>query len=101
LAHRWIVEKDMPPKSGVASPDDLALDRARQAPAEILDQAIAIRHRFGIGGWIFGAWIGLAVATKLIGLSLHRRRTDYEPDRGDCLACARCFEFCPNELARR
>ena len=38
---------------------------------------------------------------KLISLSVRRRRTDYEPDRGDCFACARCFEYCPNELVRR
>jgi len=32
---------------------------------------------------------------------LRRRRTDYEPDRGECFACARCFKYCPNELVRR
>jgi formate hydrogenlyase subunit 6/NADH:ubiquinone oxidoreductase subunit I len=43
----------------------------------------------------------LVIVGKLVSLSLHRRRTDYEPDRGECVGCARCFEFCPNELARR
>ena len=38
---------------------------------------------------------------ELISLSVRRKRTDYEPDRGDCFACARCFEYCPNELVRR
>jgi formate hydrogenlyase subunit 6/NADH:ubiquinone oxidoreductase subunit I len=41
------------------------------------------------------------IGLKLVSLSLHRKRTDYEPDRGDCFACARCFEYCPNELVRR
>ena len=41
------------------------------------------------------------VGAKLISLSLRRTRTDYEPDRGACVGCARCFEFCPNELVRR
>jgi NAD-dependent dihydropyrimidine dehydrogenase PreA subunit len=67
----------------------------------MLTAAAAIQRRFAIGGWIFGAWIGLVIAVKLINLSFHRRRTDYEPDRGECFACARCFEYCPNELARR
>jgi ferredoxin len=89
------------PKPGVATPDDLALERARQTPQEILTEAARIRHRFVMGGWMFGAWIGLVIGVKLISLSLRRRRTDYEPDGGDCFACARCFEYCPNELLRR
>jgi ferredoxin len=86
---------------GVLSPDDLALERARQTPKEILTEAAGIRHKFDIGGWIFGAWVGLVIGAKLISLSVRRKRTDYEPDRGDCFACARCFEYCPNELVRR
>jgi len=27
-------------------------------------------------------------------------RTDFEPDRGACFACARCFRSCPQELVR-
>jgi len=101
LAERFVREKDTPIKTGALSPDDLSLNRARQNPGEILSQAMSIRREFRIGGWIFGGWVGLVIAVKLISLSLHRRRTDYEPDRGQCFACARCFEFCPNELVRR
>ena len=64
-------------------------------------EAAVIRHKFSIGGWIFGVWVGLVIGAKLISLSVRRKRTDYEPDRGDCFACARCFEYCPNELVRR
>lgn len=101
LAELFVREQAAPPKTGVLTPDDLALDRARQTPREILTEAARIRHRFAIGGWIFGGWVGLVIGAKLISLSIHRKRTDYEPDRGDCFACARCFEYCPNELARR
>ena len=45
--------------------------------------------------------MGLVIGAKLVSRSLRRRRTDYEPDRGDCFACARCFEYGPNELVRR
>jgi NosR/NirI family transcriptional regulator, nitrous oxide reductase regulator len=101
LAERFVRERDLPVKTGTLSPADLSLDRARQAPKELLLDAAAIRRRFEIGGWIFGAWVGLVAGAKLISLSIHRRRTDYEPDRGECVACARCFESCPNELVRR
>ncbi len=101
LAQRFVREKDSPIKTGTLAPDDLSLNRARQNPAEILTQAASIQRQFRIGGWIFGGWVGLVISAKLISLSLHRRRTDFEPDRGQCFACARCFEFCPNELVRR
>lgn len=101
LAEQFIHEQNTPAKTGVLSPDDLALERARQTPGEILNEAVVIRKKFRTGGWLFGGWVGLVLAAKLVSLSLHRRRTDYEPDRGDCVACGRCFEFCPNELVRR
>jgi ferredoxin len=101
LVERLAREQELPRKTGVLSPDDLALERARQHPDELLVEATAIRRKFSVGSWIFGAWIGAVVGIKLISLGLQRRRGDYEPARGDCFACARCFEFCPNELARR
>jgi ferredoxin len=101
LADQLVLAGETAPKLGALSPDDLALERARQTPKEILTEAAGIRRRFDIGGWIFGAWVGLVIGAKLISLSVRRKRTDYEPDRGDCFACARCFEYCPNELARR
>ncbi|MBT3296595.1 MAG: 4Fe-4S binding protein [Verrucomicrobia bacterium] len=55
-------------------------------------------HRAGLG---FGGFIGLAVGLQLAGLSIGRRRVDYEPDRQHCLACGRCFAYCPREQQRR
>jgi ferredoxin len=101
LAERLVKEKDQPIPIGTLSADDLALDRARQTPREILLQAVNVRGQFRIGTMIFGGWIGLVIGAKLISLALRRQRTDYEPDRGACVACARCFEYCPNELVRR
>ena len=101
LADQFVRAEGTAPKLGALSPDDLALERARQTPKEILSEAAGIRRKFGIGGWIFGAWVGLVIGAKLISLSVRRKRTDFEPDRGDCFACARCFEYCPNELVRR
>jgi NosR/NirI family nitrous oxide reductase transcriptional regulator len=100
LAERFVSEKPAEYKVGSQIAEDLALNRAQQNPKEILVAAASIRHRLGVGGWVFGGWVGLVIGWKLLGLSLRRTRTDYEPDRGACLACARCFEYCPNERAR-
>jgi polyferredoxin len=101
LAEQFWLTRNEPPKTGVLSPDELALQRARQDPERILIEARAIQRKFAVSSSLFGAWVGAVVGIKLISLSLHRRRKDYEPSRGDCFACARCFEFCPNELVRR
>jgi ferredoxin len=101
LAELYVREHDAPVKSGPLAPEDYALDRARQSPEEVLGAAARVQKRFAVGGALFGGWLGLVIGGKMISLSIRRRRTDYEPDRGSCYACARCFEYCPNELIRR
>ena len=101
LAEQFVRAQGTAPKFGVLTPDELALERARQTPQEILIDARRLRARFATAGTIFGAWVGLVIGAKLVSRSLRRRRNDYEPDRGDCFECARCFEYCPNELVRR
>jgi NosR/NirI family nitrous oxide reductase transcriptional regulator len=71
-----------------------------QQTEELYQQASNIRTRFEIGGWILGGFIGLVIGLKLIGLSVWRQRPDYEADRANCLACGRCFKYCPREHAR-
>jgi NosR/NirI family nitrous oxide reductase transcriptional regulator len=67
---------------------------------ELYDEASTIREKFRLGGWIFGGFVGLVIGLKLIGLSIRRQRIDYEADRAACLACGRCFEYCPIEHVR-
>jgi NosR/NirI family nitrous oxide reductase transcriptional regulator len=100
LSERYLREKANPVPLGVQSAAALALNRAEQNPKELLSRAVEIRQRFGRAGLIFGWWMGLVVAVKLIGLSLHQNRADYEPDRGACLGCGRCFAYCPEERVR-
>jgi ferredoxin len=70
-------------------------------PAEDLYQAAVGRIRqFRWFGGALGAWIGLVLAAKLVYLSLRRHRTDYEPDRAQCVSCGRCFWYCPKEQQR-
>lgn len=100
-----LAEKFADPKKPVTAPnpptpDSLALGRAERDPQLLLTSAVEIRRRFVLSGWLFGGWAGLVVGAKLIGLSLRPARTDFEPDRGACVACARCFLSCPNERVR-
>jgi len=68
--------------------------------AELYAEASAIRDQFAIGGALFGAFVGLVIGGKLLGLSVKRRRTDYEADPAGCFACGRCYSYCPKEHER-
>ncbi len=67
---------------------------------DLYADAIRLRERFALAGRWLGAWIGLVVGLKLIHLSIRRRRTDYQPDRANCVSCGRCFWYCPCEQVR-
>ena len=72
-----------------------------QPTEELFQQAQAISHRYVQAGRLLGGFIGLVIVGKLIRLTWYRKRDDYEADRASCLACARCFSHCPQELKRR
>lgn len=78
--------------------DRLLAFRQNAAAAAVLPvEAREVLDRFeGAAPW-FGAWAGLVIAVKLIALTLRRRRDEYLADRSTCIACARCFDYCPGE----
>lgn len=45
--------------------------------------------------WFAGALIGFALGCKLIRLSVKRTRKTYEIDAQSCVACGKCFDYCP------
>jgi ferredoxin len=62
---------------------------------KLFAEAVILKNGFGRGGKWLGALIGLVIGCKLIAVSILRKRTDYEPDRGTCFSCGRCFKYCP------
>jgi ferredoxin len=62
---------------------------------ELYADAVLLKSGFGTGGRWLGAFIGLVIACKLISVSILRKREGYEPDRGTCYSCGRCFKYCP------
>ncbi len=100
LAERFLRHQQAPVEYGVMTPETLSLQRAERDPETLLQTAAAVRRRFVPACTLFGGWIGLVLGIKLLSLSVHVRRSDFEPDRGACLACARCFRACPQERVR-
>ena len=81
--------------------DATAVFRASGTPAEELFAAARQLHRrYVTVGRYVGLWMGLVIGWKLLVLAVRRPRTDYEADPARCLACARCYRACPEELKR-
>jgi ferredoxin len=69
--------------------------------SDLLGEAGRIQDRFFTGGWLLGGFLGLIFGLRLVGLFMGTVRTDYEPDRGACVSCTRCFRNCPQEQRNR
>jgi polyferredoxin len=97
-----VYTSQLPPESiaRLSNPQRLALTRAEKQAKELLPRAQELQRRFRSAGLWFGAWAGLVIAVKLVSLGMVRRRSEYQPDRTGCFACARCFASCPQERIR-
>lgn len=62
---------------------------------QLIQEARDIQKQFYWGGWILGGFMGLVVGSSLINLSKFRKREDWEPNKTNCLSCARCMDYCP------
>ena len=99
LALLATAEHELPNKE--ASDEVVAFRKTGESLPDLIGRAQGLQDAFVRGGWWLGGWIGLVLAVMLLGRSTLPVRTDYEADRGKCLSCARCFEYCPTEHERR
>ncbi|HUU68821.1 MAG TPA: 4Fe-4S binding protein [Planctomycetota bacterium] len=95
-----LVRQDAQRTHGDPVNEVVAFRKTGRPDAELFQEADSIRRSYMRGGWLFGGWVGLVIGLKLIGLSIRRTRTDYEAERGSCMACARCYAWCPQEHQR-
>lgn len=68
---------------------------------ELFSSAAEVRRRFARGTPWFGGFVLEVLGLTFLGSFLRRRRSGYEPDRGECFSCGRCFSYCPREHLRR
>ena len=66
-----------------------------QAVEKLNAEVDSLMHQFYRGGWMLGGFIGLVFGLTLAGLSIPKYRKGYWPNKGTCLSCARCLDFCP------
>jgi polyferredoxin len=75
--------------------------RSLGKPNKVLyEEAREIQDGFKTGGWFLGGFLGLIFGIKLINLSVRKKHVEYTTNTGNCLSCARCFDYCPFEQER-
>ena len=72
-----------------------AFKSAGKSTEDLFKEAASIIDAFYIGGWILGGFLGLVFGLTLTSLSIFKYREDYTPNKGTCLSCARCVDYCP------
>jgi len=64
-------------------------------------QVAVIKKDFRTYSRLIGAFLGLVIGLTLINLSTKRTRKTYDIDDANCVACGRCFGYCPqNNLSK-
>ncbi|NOR86178.1 MAG: hypothetical protein GQ527_01075, partial [Bacteroidales bacterium] len=87
-------------QSDISEEESIEIDAFRtsgKSEQELFIEANDILGEFHIGGMWLGGFIGLVFGLTLASLSIFRYREDYEPNKGTCLSCARCMDYCPVE----
>ena len=62
---------------------------------QLFSEAGEIQSIFYNGTWLGGAILGLFFGIALLKTAIVRKQTDYEPDRGNCVSCGKCYKYCP------
>ncbi len=65
---------------------------------QLFEEEKQIIERFRKGAPWVGIFLGLSLGFGFFRITLRKIRTEYEPDRGRCYSCAKCFKFCPVKL---
>ena len=64
-------------------------------------QVTDIKRQFQFYATIAGVFLGIVFGFTLIGLSIKRTRKQYEINDAQCVNCARCFSYCPQNAGDR
>jgi len=96
LAREIRLEKEEGIKA--SSKNAVAFFESGKTEDELFAEEKLIIGRFRKGAPWVGIFLGLSLGIGLFRLTVRNPRQDYEPDRGRCYSCAKCFSYCPVKI---
>lgn len=75
--------------------DIIAFKASGKTVEQLNNEVSSIMNQFYYGSWILGAFIGLIICLTLFSATVQRYREGYSPNKGTCLSCGRCMDYCP------
>lgn len=82
-------------KNDLKNLDVQAFLSAGKSMDTLVQEASVIRREFYYGGWWVGGFLGLVIGLTLLSQVVYRNKTDYEPNKINCVSCGRCMSYCP------
>jgi len=98
---RWVHSQNIDPNNKFATDAVTAFRNTGATEASLYDLAAKRLQTFALASTLFGLWVGLVFGLKWIQLATRPSRQEYLPDPRRCVACGRCFWYCPEEQVRR
>lgn len=98
---RWVHSETIDPNNKFAVDAVTAFRNTGVTEVSLYDSAAKRLQTFAVAGITFGLWVGLVFGLKWIQLATRPSRQEYLPDPRRCVACGRCFWYCPEEQVRR
>ena len=92
--YKMVIQNETQPQF-IPSLELQAFYSQKRTVEELAAQVVEIKKQFRISSGLIGAFFGLVIALTLINLSVKRTRKQYEIDAANCVACGRCFKYCP------
>lgn len=95
LAQEVMLLSDSEEHNAVVSIEMEAFRASGKTRETLIGESHDILNNFRLGSMWLGGFLGLVFGLTLAELSTFKFRKDYEPNKGTCLSCARCIEYCP------
>jgi NAD-dependent dihydropyrimidine dehydrogenase PreA subunit len=91
-------------ESGAAATKSLESEALRvdaEVIAELKRLSDTAKNSFRWGLTLLGIYLGIVVGGHLIRQSTYRKRGSYDADPALCVACGRCYGYCPKHKAEK
>ena len=87
--------------SGTMAAEVEAFHEMGRSMEDLEASVVSLREAYRQWAWLAGALVGFVLGCKLIRLSVKRTRKTYEIDPSACVACGKCFDYCPQNIAAK